>query len=65
MTTTAAPPATPTARRSTRPRSKARTSSRTGLAFVSPALVLLVLFFFIPVALCFLLAFTNARLISR
>src|SRR4030095_10913721 len=31
---------------------------------VSPAVILLIVFFFIPVGLAFLLAFTNARLIS-
>ncbi len=36
----------------------------TGLAMVSPAVVFLVLFFLVPVALAFGLAFTNARLIS-
>lgn len=35
-----------------------------GTLMVSPAVLLLVVFFFIPVALCFALAFTNARLIS-
>jgi multiple sugar transport system permease protein len=37
---------------------------RTGLLMVAPAGVLLVLFFFVPVALGFALSFTNARLIS-
>lgn len=46
------------------PRSKARTRSWHGLAFTSPAILLLALFFFVPVILCFVLAFTNARLIS-
>ena len=31
---------------------------------VSPAVLLLIVFFFVPVGLCFALAFTNARLIS-
>ncbi len=31
---------------------------------VSPAILLLIVFFFVPVLLCFALAFTNARLIS-
>ena len=31
---------------------------------VSPAMLLLIVFFFVPVGLCFALAFTNARLIS-
>jgi multiple sugar transport system permease protein len=35
-----------------------------GIAMVSPAMVLLILFFLIPVLLSFGLAFTNARLIS-
>ena len=41
-----------------------RHEARTGGLMVAPAAVLLVLFFFVPVILCFLLAFTNARLIS-
>jgi multiple sugar transport system permease protein len=36
----------------------------TGALMVSPAVLLLLVFFFVPVALCFALAFTNARLIS-
>jgi multiple sugar transport system permease protein len=35
-----------------------------GAVMVSPAVLLLLVFFFIPVGLCFALAFTNARLIS-
>jgi multiple sugar transport system permease protein len=35
-----------------------------GALMVSPAVLLLLVFFFVPVALCFALAFTNARLIS-
>jgi len=35
-----------------------------GTLMVSPAMLLLIVFFFIPVGLCFALAFTNARLIS-
>lgn len=35
-----------------------------GALMVSPSVLLLILFFFIPVGLAFLLAFTNARLIS-
>jgi multiple sugar transport system permease protein len=35
-----------------------------GAAMVGPAVLLLILFFFVPVGLCFALAFTNARLIS-
>ena len=61
MATTLAPPAASTGNRA---RLNSRSSSATGFAFVSPALMLLVLFFFVPVALCFVLAFTNARLIS-
>lgn len=62
---TTAPPAVHTAPgATTRPRRRRRSTSGKGLAFVSPALLLLVLFFFVPVALCFVLAFTNARLIS-
>ncbi|RJS45908.1 carbohydrate ABC transporter permease [Nocardioides cavernaquae] len=45
-------------------RSKAKTRSWVGFTFTAPALFLLVVFFFIPVGLCFTLAFTNARLIS-
>lgn len=50
------------ARRHTRSRPKKHTP--TGLLFTAPALLLLLVFFFVPVALCFTLAFTNARLIS-
>ncbi len=46
------------------PQGKVRTKSWQGLAFTSPAILLLTLFFFVPVILCFALAFTNARLIS-
>jgi multiple sugar transport system permease protein len=35
-----------------------------GVLMVSPSVLLLIVFFFIPVGLCFLLAFTDARLIS-
>jgi multiple sugar transport system permease protein len=35
-----------------------------GALMVGPAVLLLLVFFFVPVALCFALAFTNARLIS-
>jgi multiple sugar transport system permease protein len=35
-----------------------------GALMVSPAVLLLIVFFFVPVGLCFALAFTNARLIS-
>lgn len=41
-----------------------RHEARAGALMVTPAILLLVVFFFIPVVLCFLLAFTNARLIS-
>ena len=41
-----------------------RHEARSGILMVAPAVVLLLVFFFIPVVLCFLLAFTNARLIS-
>jgi multiple sugar transport system permease protein len=41
-----------------------RREARGGLAMVLPAVALLLVFFFIPVVLCFILAFTNARLIS-
>lgn len=36
----------------------------TGALMVSPSILLLLVFFFVPVGLCFALAFTNARLIS-
>lgn len=61
-TTLATQPTAARATRRTRPRR--RTTSWHGIAFIAPALSLLVIFFFIPVALCFVLAFTNARLIS-
>lgn len=35
-----------------------------GAVMVGPAVLLLIVFFFVPVGLCFALAFTNARLIS-
>jgi multiple sugar transport system permease protein len=56
--------ATPTAPR--RPRSRRRHTGETllGLAMTSPAVLLLLVFFVVPVALMFGLAFTNARLIS-
>lgn len=41
-----------------------RREALAGALMVSPSVLLLVLFFFIPVLLAFLLAFTNARLIS-
>jgi multiple sugar transport system permease protein len=53
--------AVPTA---TRPDRLNRTELRVGALMVTPAVVLLLVFFFIPVLLCFVLSFTNARLIS-
>jgi multiple sugar transport system permease protein len=47
-----------------RPQADERHEARVGALMVAPAAVLLVLFFFIPVILCFVLAFTNARLIA-
>jgi multiple sugar transport system permease protein len=41
-----------------------RQEALVGGLMVSPAVILLIVFFFIPVGLAFLLAFTNARLIS-
>jgi multiple sugar transport system permease protein len=41
-----------------------RREALTGALMVSPSVILLIVFFFIPVGLAFLLAFTNARLIS-
>jgi multiple sugar transport system permease protein len=41
-----------------------RREALAGALMVSPSVVLLIVFFFIPVGLAFLLAFTNARLIS-
>jgi multiple sugar transport system permease protein len=41
-----------------------RHEARNGALMVSPAVVLLLVFFLIPVLLCFILAFTNARLVS-
>src|SRR4051812_24120924 len=55
----AADPAPP--RRIRRP---GQSQARTGLFMFAPAGILLVLFFFVPVALGFALAFTDARLIS-
>lgn len=54
-------PAKPT---SGRARRHQHGQGRTGLLMVTPAGILLVLFFFVPVALGFALSFTNARLIS-
>lgn len=63
MSTTLAPQAVPVGTPSGS-RSKAKTRSWVGFAFTAPAMFMLVVFFFVPVALCFTLAFTNARLIS-
>jgi multiple sugar transport system permease protein len=63
MSTTLAPQAT-AAGTPSGTRSKAKTRSWVGFSFAAPALFMLVVFFFIPVGLCFTLAFTNARLIS-
>ncbi len=63
MSTTLAPQAT-AAGTPSGTRSKAKTRSWVGFSFTAPALFMLVVFFFIPVGLCFTLAFTNARLIS-
>jgi multiple sugar transport system permease protein len=41
-----------------------RREARGAMVMVTPAVVLLLVFFFVPVLLCFILAFTNARLIS-
>jgi len=41
-----------------------RDEARNGALMVSPAVVLLLVFFLVPVLLCFILAFTNARLVS-
>jgi multiple sugar transport system permease protein len=41
-----------------------RREALAGMLMVTPSAVLLIVFFFIPVGLAFLLAFTNARLIS-
>ena len=41
-----------------------RTEARNGALMVSPAVLLLLVFFLVPVLLCFILAFTNARLVS-
>lgn len=55
-------PVTPTAPRG--PRRSHRGEALLGLAMTTPAVVLLLVFFVVPVALMFGLAFTNARLIS-
>jgi multiple sugar transport system permease protein len=54
---------TPTAPRG-RDRRRHRGETLVGLAMTTPAVVLLLVFFVVPVALMFGLAFTNARLIS-
>jgi multiple sugar transport system permease protein len=41
-----------------------RAEARSARAFVAPAVLLLLAFFFVPIALCFVLSFTNARLVS-
>jgi multiple sugar transport system permease protein len=53
----------PSARRGGRPFTP-RAEARAARVFVTPAVALLVVFFFVPVVLCFVLSFTNARLIS-
>lgn len=63
-TLTHAPPAAPPRDvRSSQRRARA-TESLIGIVMTSPALVLLIVFFVVPVLLMFGLAFTNARLIS-
>jgi multiple sugar transport system permease protein len=47
-----------------RPDRAHRSELRMGGLMVTPAVLLLLVFFFIPVLLCFVLSFTNARLIS-
>jgi multiple sugar transport system permease protein len=56
--------ATPTAASGSGRRIRRRGEGLMGAAMVGPAVLLLIVFFFVPVALCFALAFTNARLIS-
>jgi multiple sugar transport system permease protein len=41
-----------------------RAEARAARVLVAPAVVLLLVFFFVPVLLCFVLSFTNARLVS-
>src|SRR5215203_3692517 len=48
----------------TRKRARRGREGLTGALMVSPAVLLLIVFFFVPVGLCFALAFTSARLIS-
>jgi multiple sugar transport system permease protein len=69
MSTTALPPARTSAPATTARQRRPHPSGRraealVGAAMVSPAVLLLVVFFLVPVALSFGLAFTNARLIS-
>jgi multiple sugar transport system permease protein len=54
----------PTAPRRRPPGRNNKGQTLIGLAMTSPAVVLLIVFFFVPVGLMFGLAFTNARLIS-
>ncbi|HWU46126.1 MAG TPA: sugar ABC transporter permease [Humibacter sp.] len=62
---TAIAPAQGETLRHRRPRQKTvRREELKGIGMLAPAIVLLVLFFFIPAVLAFALAFTNARLIS-
>lgn len=67
-TTTSPPPVTPRRTEAQLRRKQDRFSrpseSLLGIAMASPAIVLLVVFFVVPVALAFGLAFTNARLVS-
>jgi len=55
---------TPTTATGSTRRVRRRGEATMGAAMVAPAVLLLIFFFFIPVGLCFALAFTNARLIS-
>lgn len=66
MTVQAAPPPTPLQVDPVGARTRDRRLGRrlTGPLMVAPAVILLLLFFVVPVALCFLLSFTDARLIS-
>jgi multiple sugar transport system permease protein len=56
-------PASPRPRRRKAPAARSG-ETLTGMAMASPVIILLVVFFVVPVALAFGLAFTNARLIS-
>lgn len=71
MSLTSTPSATPAVRpvgrpvgRRTRRRGAQRGETLAGLLMASPAVILLLVFFVVPVVLMFGLAFTNARLIS-